>query len=612
MKPYPSFEAPNKQHWLPSDPESDTFKDIELPDETEKKKHKPDSEEKQKTTKKEAEDAEHKKDKKKQEDSAKHKEKEQKSEHEKAEKIKKKDEESYEEKQERRQQLIERSLQYKKLYEEVPIPHDPTVLAKLLVAEHILALHEQIEKPKKNAILSKEELLDVFDYMGALSKKFENPKEESPPEIQDAYDNLLALADEALEQNAAPAHIVEANQAHAAQPAGAHIETQKKPQPEQETPASIETPKPITLPQATAALVSALLAMRTPKPKLPPAPVSLQPAPMIHEDARKEEVFTPPATSYPDSEYVPARPTPTALRPSLSPIEARQAYREATRAEHIALRPLRPGEKIAAIAVASALAPAFHHEQPTPTPVATGGAREYAFNTPPKPPTTPHEELAALTYSHAKPVTTHAETVHSYISSTPYKRPEITPPVTSHETLTSPSTTASPNETSEQRSSRKIEHLPLQTLLVMAEAVPIGYGQRLRRAYEKGEIDKDGLVKVLKSRSKNLDYLREFKHQSDRHRTLMQTSPEFLSSSKVTSAATSTPTETVTVSRPPQDTSPIPTSRLSESKEQLLSDVLSPRQKQAEETPTGWKTLLLIASGIIAIVGLIIAIFMLK
>jgi hypothetical protein len=149
----------------------------------------------------------------------------------------------------------------------------------------------------------------------------------------------------------------------------------------------------------------------------------------------------------------------------------------------------------------------------------------------------------------------------------------------------------------------------------MAESVPIGHGQRLRRAYEKGEIDKDGLIKVLKSRSKNLDFVREFKQQSDRHRMLIQTSPEFLSAAKNNPQTSPDAPETLAQPQLLQDAhtgTATPSSHLSEGKEQLLNDVLSPRQKQAEETPTGWKTILLIAGGVIVAVGLIIALFMLK
>jgi len=610
VKPYPSFESPDKHHWVPSEPELDTFKDIEIPGEKETKKHKLQEEKKQKTAKKEVVDAEHTKEKKRQ-DAERHKT--HKSEDAKIEKIKQEDEISFEEKQEKRQRLIKRSLEYKKLYEEAPIPHDSVILGKLLVAEHILALHEQIEKPKKNAILSKEELLDAFDYMGTLSEKFENPEEESSPEVQEAYDTLLVLAQDALEQNDTPAPIIEANRAHATHPAGVSIETSEKiPQPD--APAA-EIVKPIVLPKTTAALVSALLAMRTPKPKPRPTanPVPLQPA----SPAGGDSVVQPQSITYLDSEHT--RSLETILpppRPSLSPVEARQAYREATRAEHIALRPLHPSKRIAAIAVASALAPAFRHEQPTTAnlpPPPAGGAREYSFAPPPPPPkpaVVSHHELTSLTYSHAKPVTTHAETVHSYISSTPYKRPEISSPAPFVEVSTSP-LTVSPTEINEQRSSRKIEHLPLQTLLVMAESIPIGHGQRLRRAYEKGEIDKDGLIKVLKSRSKNLDFIREFKQQSERHRALIQASPEFLSSSK-NSPNTQPDQGETQIAWQPMPTTQMPVSHLSEGNEQLLKDVLSPRQKQAEETPTGWKTLLLIAGGITVVVALIIVIFMLK
>ncbi len=598
MKPYPSFEAPNKQHWLPSDPESDVFKDIEIPHEKDTKKHKAKEEEKQKTTKKD-EEADTEKDNKR-EHTEKHKER--KPSAAKIEKAHQKDEASFEEVQEKRQQLIERSLQYKKLYEEVPIPHDSSVLAKLLIAEHILAIHEQIEKPKKNAVLTKEELLNTFDYMGMLSEKFENPEEESTPEIQEAYENLLELAENALEQNPSPAPIVEANKTHAVQvhdvPADAPAEPETLHEPE-----TTKQPKLAALPKATAALVGALLAMRTPKP--PITQTHSSPVSLVHEQSVGIVSTHPMAPEHRDSEYIPQSSTPTFSHPPLSPVEARQAYRESIRAEHIAATPFHPVRQIASVAVAAALVSAARHDSAPLPPI--DSSKDYSVA--PTPPVSPHAELASLTYSHAKPVASHAETVHSYISSTPYKRPETPPFTPSLDTVTTPKPVTL-QVSPELQSSRKIEHLPLQTLLVMAETVPIGHGQRLRRAYEKGEIDKDGLIKVLKSRSKNLDFVREFKQQSERHHALMSASPEFLTSSKNTLSDTSSQTNVQTNPTPlrstPLDT---PEPQLSESKQQLVNEVLSPRQKQAEETPTGWKTMLVVAAAIVSVIVLIIVIF---
>jgi hypothetical protein len=596
VKPYPSFEAPSRQHWLPSDPESDTFKDIEIPQEKDVKKHKANEEEKQKAAQKDEEAAKVKK----HEDREKHKER--KPSTTKIEKAHQKDEASFEEAQEKRQQLIERSLQYKKLYEEVPIPHDSSVLAKLLIAEHILAIHEQIEKPKKNAVLTKAELLNTFDYMGMLSEKFENPEEESTPEIQEAYENLLELAENALEQNPSPMPIVEANKVHAVQISEAPTDASVEPQ----APSASETakqPKLAALPKATAALVSALLAMRAPKVPVVQAP---NPAPLARKESVRVAPAQPATPQHIDSEYTPQSNSPAFSHPPMSPIEARQAYRESIRAEHIAASPFHPGRQIASVAVAAALVSATHHDSAPPPPI--DSSRDY-HSVVPTPPASPHAELASLTYSHAKPVASHAETVHSYISSAPYKRPETFLPPSSPDIVTVPKPISS-QESQGSQSSRKIEHLPLQTLLVMAETVPIGHGQRLRRAYEKGEIDKDGLIKVLKSRSKNLDFIREYKQQSERHHALIRASPEFLTSSKNTSSDTLTQSSAQTDTASTQSTSAdTPASELSESKKQLLSEVLSPRQKQAEETPTGWKTILIVVAAIISVIVLIIVIF---
>jgi hypothetical protein len=83
-------------------------------------------------------------------------------------------------------------------------------------------------------------------------------------------------------------------------------------------------------------------------------------------------------------------------------------------------------------------------------------------------------------------------------------------------------------ETHTSISSRKLEHTPLHSLLAMAKDVPIGHGKYLREAFEKGHVDKDGLVKVLKARAKGRDFTREYRQQASRHKQ-KRLSPEFLS-----------------------------------------------------------------------------------
>lgn len=73
-----------------------------------------------------------------------------------------------------------------------------------------------------------------------------------------------------------------------------------------------------------------------------------------------------------------------------------------------------------------------------------------------------------------------------------------------------------------------IESWPIGELLREAEQVPLGHGRYLRDAFEHGEIDKDGLVKVVKDWKKNLSYMPTFERQRASLARLRTESPEFL------------------------------------------------------------------------------------
>lgn len=85
-------------------------------------------------------------------------------------------------------------------------------------------------------------------------------------------------------------------------------------------------------------------------------------------------------------------------------------------------------------------------------------------------------------------------------------------------------------ETSLVTPDRKLEHMPLLSLLTLAKDVRLGYGRYLKDEFEKGHIDKAGLVKVLKAKKKGLDISREYTTQASDYRK-RQGSIEFLSKS---------------------------------------------------------------------------------
>lgn len=487
-----------------------------------------------------------------------------------------------EKKQQKRAQLVERSLYYKHYYDEMPPPRDPLTLTRLLIAEHIVALHNQITKPEEDdAILSKEQLLAVFDYMGELSDKLEYPNEESRPEIKEAYDTLTDLAEDTIQEqpNDIPA-VIQANK----QVAETEIH---------ET--NINEKQQLSAPpllRAGLAFIAAISQVRESLQGNNKTVVRSQGSMGIRSDPTLT-IPTRPSSTPIASPHVTA---PT----SASPTEARRAYREAPRNE-LGIRPAsRLPEQIALVAIASAVA-AAHNKTPNnasveyPQPV----AQKHRFSP-------SHEQLIATTYSSATPTAAYAETLRSTAQSLSYSYESAPTPAR-------PETSSFGNHNVTDYTSRKIEHLPLQSLLAMAETVPIGYGKRLKYAYEKGYIDKEGLIKVLKSRSKNHDFVREYKQQVIQRRNLAQSSPEFLKSAGnndqnnlVDATAQQTPNITQssgTAANPTAIDSLFPKASAPHSTAKDASLAF------AEDTSTGWRKVMIIAGSIAAVIVALVLIF---
>lgn len=96
-------------------------------------------------------------------------------------------------------------------------------------------------------------------------------------------------------------------------------------------------------------------------------------------------------------------------------------------------------------------------------------------------------------------------------------------------------TDAQPQKTSQETKqgfdlapNQKIKYLSESELLRLAAMVEIGAGRLLSDVYKRGEIDREGLVKVLESYNKQQDYRSELAHRRDTWRRQQQQSPERL------------------------------------------------------------------------------------
>jgi hypothetical protein len=477
-------------------------------DAPEKKDDKKEKDRKNNPGKQRAEEIERKKEKKQEEE--KHKKAAQK-----PEKIKEDSEEALEEKKQRRQSLVERSFHYKKMYEEMPIPRNPWIVARLMVAGHILAIHDQIEQPPVDATpLDELRLLAMFDYMGTIADALESPEAESTPEVQETCETLVQLAEQTLQEgdeDIAEVLVHANNDLAQSFDNEAPVESTQNPVPSHEASAA--------LPQSGAALIAVLVHIRqraSVQAPLPSPATFVTPSPPSFTGSTGGNTTAKPTIANPASPHG----QPASLHIPHISRETPVGYVESPRRNEI--NPIisrQFPESLASFAV-------------TATFVAPRASLENGH--------TARQLSSSRVYSPERPATTHSGATLAGPAPGISRSPADLPLSRSFEHRPLPHSAAHlETHTPDLRhasdatphSSRKIEHLPLVSLLAMAETVSIGHGQRLRSAYEKGMIDKDGLVKILKSRAKNHDFLQEYKQQVVRRRHLVQSSPEFLASS---------------------------------------------------------------------------------
>lgn len=510
VKPYSSYEKPAAAPSESEDEQIDEQLDISLFGSTKKEKEQDKEHEAKKI---DAKEAKHKKDKK---------EKEQQNEEKAVKKPEKPKEEDPEVKRRKRATLVERSFYYKKHYQEVPIPRNPWIIARLMVAEHILAIHGQIEQPVTHENATDElTLLATLDYMGVIADKLENPETESTPEVDETVETIIQLAAETLEEgdeNIARTVIT-------ANADTAHIQSRD----DSETPDQPELPvnahRPALSPIA-AALISAIQHIRKDGTVQVVLPTNAEVSPEDNHIHTTRPTIglgggtssrPGPPTTIPHREASVQPTSPSAIDTftptTTSSLEVPGAHRSQVRHETFSRPSHRSAEPLAALAVATALATPRATEQ-------RSAIHEYAATRPLTPQSNARER--PITAAPHSPRDTHQTEIYRP-QPQPIHKPVYAGPV--HETR--PSVPA-PIYTEPTYSSRELEHMRIEPLLRLAENVPIGHGQRLRRAYEKGFIDKEGLVKILKSRAKNHDFLHEYSQQVTKQRNLVQTSPEFL------------------------------------------------------------------------------------
>jgi hypothetical protein len=500
--------------------------------------------------------------------------------------------EKEENERDRRVTLLERSLALTKKFEETPIPNDPHMVARLMIAKRVVAVNEQLETPPAERSEPDEvKLLATLDYLGDLSDKFEDPDSETSSEIDEAYQAILHLAAEVLE-NEEPEILVEQvesldqseAEASSLAPQQSHSSVTPSVIPPSKTDQSKIRTSLTSLPIKTIALLKLLLPKRqwtpsdqtelaptlesgdyTPTPEQSSAtyPGKNSASPIASERLRTESHATLPFRRLAKNEYLPHRSLPVVAPVILGALALGSKSASPSSAEiHQPITASPEGS---------------HYHGPAPHPYE-------------RPPRSEHHHEVRTTPIHA----THHE-------------------LPSAELLARPSyelqkTTTAPEVVHASLSAQKFEFMSLHTLLDAATHVSVGHGEYLRRAYERGQIDKAGLISVLKSNAKGRDFIAEYRHQADRTRRLKATSPEFLHSKPTntnsSSASEATPRQAdMTIERL---TTPTPAPRSSsESVNQTLNMLKTENKQPLQRT---WATDAHPMKGVWVAIGLVAAI----
>lgn len=419
-----------------------------------------------------------------------------------------------EQNQEKRAEIIERSQAYKKQFEEAPIPNNSTTIAKLIVAEHILTLNEQLHTPEEvGKSKPKKELEEGLDYLCLLAEKFEDPTAESLPEIQLAYETLLEITEEALQGAESPENaieeIVEIIASFEELPPQTAIEMGEN----EIAQNLLQIPTPPTSPSSPPLPIIAFLSHLRSASKIPATSPTAAP-PFLGSSSGQ-------STSAPASSYPHKIPTST---PAASPTYSSEpsnfnTHPSALRAAseyHEAMQPRAALQPLAVVALASVIAAKVHkgpeishrHEYTTPVTPNLGETQpKISASQPeayPKPPASAHSR-------------SHTEVFTSF------QREEV-------------KTNEAHLEAAAPTPSRKFEHMTTQALLELAHSIPVGHGRYLAHEYEHGHIDRDGLIKVLKAKKKGFDISREYSVQAA-NLHLRRISPEFLRNPTATNHA---------------------------------------------------------------------------
>lgn len=456
-----------------------------------------------------------------------------------------------------RQRLLERSRRHAEQLraDETRRQLTGVEVAQLLVAERLLQLDHFLKTPSLPKT-EKKAIKTSIDFIGLLSDKLDDPRHLMPPEIEQIYDTIVE------EPEAPPSQ---------PSPEGTAPETPEPPGQDWRTPQTVppdskeQAPEPSTTPRTR----------KTP------------------ESSQRFGVFITKLVKV--VQRAPHQPTPAGQRPVpqappapyRTPQQPPKPYTTPQpKSSHKQLQSPRPDEPSRTTTPDEFYGRVTREFQPTivlPTPVYIANHIETpqimrrmqlvveTAETTPQPPRRTTEPAAPAT-----PPTTIAR-VDSHIKQENAPEPTIAKP----ETQT--------RESSHEPDDTPVQFWSLSRLLHEAAGIDVGHGRYLSYAYKRGEIDKNGLIAVIKAKKRNQDFRMAFKEQRTSYSNRIHRSGRSPESHDEVAESRPTDDSLEPVQTIPQpDTTSQATTHTTRTTRSHYSIPPQPRPYQQQLSPRGW------------------------
>jgi hypothetical protein len=471
-----------------------------------------------------------------------------------------------------RRKLVEKSQQrLDKAAEKSDEATDGYEIAKLMVAERIVAYHAMLDDESLDLRRSEAKAIKIrIDFMGLLSEKLDRPDLEVPPEVEQLYQTIADSIEEDSPNTVGPDRITKGTVLDPS----ALQEQQKEVAPASEQ----ETTYVAFAGSIVKALKRALRSQATP----PPAGIGSG----VSSSGENATATNQQPTS-----------ANRQVESLLSIVQNEAQSSQDLRAE------VKKDSNIRRLAEAThqvddTIRKLVEPARPELTPV----SKSYSTSTPPSRIATNHMAMS----QHSMHRT---ETRSPVLPERSAPRQEVTQ-----------NTSVINAKEFRVPSGAKIDRMTEQQLRSLAKTVDIGHGRSLFDAYVRGEVDKSGLIAVLKSRKKRRNHTQEFVRQQTKFRRLKmqpKTPIEYAPSSPNQEQSTGQPNESANTPRH-ASTSTVPgsfapqpqanTANYTPDDDRLTRATIEKRARETQRRLKNQQDILRLVSVVIVVLVLIVAI----